>query len=172
MGSLPQPLSWHGVTTIVMGNCGVGFAPVEPGKQEFLIGLMEGVEDIPGETLAKGINWQWESFAQYLDALSAMRRAIDVGAQCRMGAVRAYVMGVRGAHNEPATEEDIARMAALVRDALRAGALGFQHLAYDRASRRRTANWCPAPTPLRMNFWASAALWVRSAMACLKWRPI
>ena len=120
-----SPSSWHGVTTIVMGNCGVGFAPVEPGKQEFLIGLMEGVEDIPGETLAKGINWQWESFAQYLDALAAMKRAIDVGAQVPHGAVRAYVMGERGAHNEPATEEDIARMAAVVRDALRAGALGF-----------------------------------------------
>jgi N-acyl-D-amino-acid deacylase len=120
-----SPSSWHGVTTIVMGNCGVGFAPVAPGKQEFLIGLMEGVEDIPGETLAKGINWQWESFAEYLDALSAMKRAIDVGAQIPHGAVRAYVMGERGAHNEPATEEDIARMAAVVRDALRAGAVGF-----------------------------------------------
>jgi N-acyl-D-amino-acid deacylase len=120
-----SPSSWHGVTTIVMGNCGVGFAPVEPGKQDFLIGLMEGVEDIPGETLANGINWQWESFGEYLDALAAMRRAIDVGAQVPHGAVRAYVMGERGAHNEPATEEDIARMAAVVRDALRAGAVGF-----------------------------------------------
>jgi len=120
-----SPSSWHGVTTIVMGNCGVGFAPVQPGKQEFLIGLMEGVEDIPGDALAKGINWQWESFAEYLDALSAMKRAIDVGAQVPHGAVRAYVMGERGAHNEAATEEDIARMAAVVREALRAGAVGF-----------------------------------------------
>lgn len=119
------PSSWHGVTTIVMGNCGVGFAPVEPGKQEFLIGLMEGVEDIPGETLAKGIPWNWESFAEYLDALAAMKRAIDVGAQVPHGAVRAYVMGERGAHNEAATQEDISRMAAIVRDALRAGAVGF-----------------------------------------------
>jgi N-acyl-D-aspartate/D-glutamate deacylase len=119
------PSSWHGVTTIVIGNCGVGFAPVQPGKQEFLIGLMEGVEDIPGETLSKGIKWQWESFPEYLDALSAMKRAIDVGAQVPHGAVRAYVMGERGAHNEPATEQDIARMAAVVRDALRAGAVGF-----------------------------------------------
>jgi N-acyl-D-amino-acid deacylase len=120
-----SPSSWHGVTTIVMGNCGVGFAPVEPGKEDFLIGLMEGVEDIPGETLAKGIDWRWESFAEYLDTLSAMKRAIDVGAQIPHGAVRAYVMGERGAHNEPATEEDIARMATVVRDALRAGAVGF-----------------------------------------------
>jgi len=119
------PSSWHGVTTIVIGNCGVGFAPVEKGKEDFLIGLMEGVEDIPGETLAKGIKWQWESFAEYLDALAGMKRAIDVGAQIPHGAVRAYVMGERGARNEAATEQDIARMAAIVRDALRAGALGF-----------------------------------------------
>ncbi len=120
-----SPSSWHGVTTVVMGNCGVGFAPVKPGEQEFLIGLMEGVEDIPGETLAKGMTWNWESFGQYLDALSAMKRAIDVGAQVPHGAVRAYVMGERGAHNEPATEEDIAQMANIVRDAMRAGAVGF-----------------------------------------------
>jgi N-acyl-D-amino-acid deacylase len=120
-----SPSSWHGVTTVVMGNCGVGFAPVKPGEQDFLIGLMEGVEDIPGETLAKGMTWNWESFGEYLDALSAMQRAIDVGAQVPHGAVRAYVMGERGAHNEPATEEDIARMAGIVRDAMRAGAVGF-----------------------------------------------
>jgi N-acyl-D-amino-acid deacylase len=118
------PSSWHGVTTIVMGNCGVGFAPVEPGKEDFLIGLMEGVEDIPGNALAAGIPWQWESFAQYLDALARMPRAIDVAAQIPHGAVRAYVMGERGAHNEESTPEDIARMAAIVRDALRAGAIG------------------------------------------------
>jgi N-acyl-D-amino-acid deacylase len=118
------PSSWHGVTTIVMGNCGVGFAPVEPGKEEFLIELMEGVEDIPGSALAAGIPWQWESFAQYLDALARMPRAIDVAAQIPHGAVRAYVMGERGAHNEESTPEDIARMTAIVRDALRTGAIG------------------------------------------------
>src|SRR5579885_1460779 len=120
-----SPSSWHGVTTVVMGNCGVGFAPVRPGEQQFLIELMEGVEDIPGETLAKGMSWNWHSFGDYLDALSSMKRAIDVGAQVAHGAVRAYVMGERGAHNEPATEEDIARMAAIVREAMRAGAVGF-----------------------------------------------
>jgi N-acyl-D-amino-acid deacylase len=119
------PSSWHGVTTIVMGNCGVGFAPVERGREDFLIGLMEGVEDIPGTALAEGIKWGWESFADYLDAVAAMPRAIDVGAQVPHGSVRVYVMGERGAHNEAATPDDIARMAAVVRDGLRAGALGF-----------------------------------------------
>ena len=120
-----SPSSWHGVTTIVMGNCGVGFAPVEKGKEEFLIGLMEGVEDIPGTALAEGIKWQWESFAEYLDALEKMKRVLDVGAQVPHGSVRAYVMGERGARNEEATPDDIAKMAAIVRDSLRAGALGF-----------------------------------------------
>ena len=119
------PSSWHGVTTIVMGNCGVGFAPVERGREDFLIGLMEGVEDIPGTALAEGIKWGWESFPDYMDAVAAMPRAIDVGAQVPHGSVRVYVMGERGAHNESATPADIARMAALVRDGLRAGALGF-----------------------------------------------
>jgi N-acyl-D-aspartate/D-glutamate deacylase len=119
------PSSWHGVTTLVMGNCGVGFAPVQRGKEDFLIGLMEGVEDIPGTALSEGIKWGWESFPQYLDAIDAMKRTVDVGAQMPHGAVRAYVMGERGAHNEEATPADIAKMAGLVRDALRAGALGF-----------------------------------------------
>jgi N-acyl-D-aspartate/D-glutamate deacylase len=118
------PPSWHGVTTIVMGNCGVEFAPVEPGKEEFLIQLMEGVEDIPGDASARGIPWSWESFSQYLDSLAGMRRAIDVAAQIPHGAVRAYVMGERGAHNEESTPDEIASMAAIVRDALRAGAIG------------------------------------------------
>jgi N-acyl-D-amino-acid deacylase len=119
------PSSWHGVTTLVMGNCGVGFAPVEPGKEEFLIGLMEGVEDIPGTALAEGIKWNWESFPEYMNAVEKMKRAVDVGVQVPHGSVRAYVMGERGAHNEAATPDDIAKMATVVRDGLRAGALGF-----------------------------------------------
>jgi N-acyl-D-aspartate/D-glutamate deacylase len=119
------PSGWNGVTTLVMGNCGVGFAPVRPGQQDFLIQLMEGVEDIPGTALAEGIRWEWETFPEYLDALERMPRALDVAAQVPHGAVRAYVMGERGAKNEKATPEEIAAMAALVRDALRAGALGF-----------------------------------------------
>ncbi len=119
------PSSWHGVTTVVMGNCGVGFAPVRPDRHAWLIGLMEGVEDIPGTALAEGIRWSWESFPEYLDALAAMPRVADVGAQVPHGAVRAYVMGERGAKNQPATADDIAAMATIVRDGLAAGALGF-----------------------------------------------
>ena len=119
------PSGWNGVTTAVMGNCGVGFAPVAPGQQEFLIQLMEGVEDIPGTALAEGIRWEWESFPEYIDALEKMPRAVDVGTQVPHGAVRAYVMGERGAKNGKATPEDIEQMAALVKEGLEAGALGF-----------------------------------------------
>ncbi len=119
-----EPSSGHGVTTVVMGNCGVGFAPVKPGKEEWLIQLMEGVEDIPGTALSEGIEWKWESFPEYLDALAERRTSIDFGAQIAHGAVRAYVMGERGARNEPATPEDIRRMRSLVREAIDAGALG------------------------------------------------
>jgi N-acyl-D-amino-acid deacylase len=119
------PSCWHGITTVVMGNCGVGFAPVQPGREEWLIQLMEGVEDIPGTALAEGIAWGWESFPEYLDALERMPRILDVGTQVPHGAVRAYVMGDRGSRNEPATPEDIKAMASIVLDGLRAGALGF-----------------------------------------------
>lgn len=119
------PSGWNGVTTLVMGNCGVGFAPVKPGEEDFLINLMEGVEDIPGTALHEGIDWCWESFPEYLDALEKMPRSVDVAAQVPHGAVRAYVMGKRGADNEKATEEDIAQMAAIVKESLQAGALGF-----------------------------------------------
>ena len=119
------PSSWHGVTTAVMGNCGVGFAPAAPDRHEWLIEMMEGVEDIPGAAMIEGIDWQWETFPEFLDALDARQYAIDIGTQVPHGAVRAYVMGERGAANEPATADDIAAMAAIVADGLRAGALGF-----------------------------------------------
>ncbi|HSL74851.1 MAG TPA: amidohydrolase family protein [Ilumatobacteraceae bacterium] len=119
------PSSWHGVTTVVMGNCGVGFAPAAPDRHEWLIELMEGVEDIPGSALAEGITWNWESFEEYLDALDARSYAIDLGAQVAHGPVRGYVMGDRGAANEAATPADIEAMSAIVERALRAGALGF-----------------------------------------------
>ena len=119
------PSSWHGVTTVVMGNCGVGFAPAAPDRQEWLVGLMEGVEDIPGSALTEGMTWNWESFPEYLDALEGLDRTVDVAAQVPHGAVRAYVMGDRGAANEEPTETEIARMSAIVEDGLRAGAVGF-----------------------------------------------
>ena len=119
------PTAWHGVTTLVMGNCGVGFAPVRPGQEEYLIQLMEGVEDIPGTALHEGIQWGWESFPEYLDALEARRFSMDVGTQVPHGAVRTYVMGERGAKNAPASPEDIAAQAAIVKEGVAAGALGF-----------------------------------------------
>jgi N-acyl-D-aspartate/D-glutamate deacylase len=122
---LLSPSSWNGVTTVVMGNCGVGFAPVAPGKEDFLIQLMEGVEDIPGTALAEGISWDWETFPEYLDAIERIPHAIDFGAQVPHGAVRAYVMGDRGAKNEKASAEEVAAMAAIVKEGLQAGALGF-----------------------------------------------
>jgi N-acyl-D-aspartate/D-glutamate deacylase len=117
------PSSWHGVTTVVMGNCGVGFAPVRPGGEAFLIELMEGVEDIPGTALHEGIAWEWESFPEYLDALAGTPRVLDIAAQVPHAAVRAYVMGERA--HEDATVEEIAAMADIVEESLRAGAVGF-----------------------------------------------
>ena len=120
------PSVWHGVTTVVMGNCGVGFAPVRPGSEEWLIGLMEGVEDIPGAALAEGIEWEWESFPEYLDAVERKPRTIDVAAQVPHGALRAYVMGERGAdHNNHPTPEEITEMARLAAEGVAAGAVGF-----------------------------------------------
>jgi len=122
---LLAPSSWHGVTTAVMGNCGVGFAPVRPDQRQFLIELMEGVEDIPGSALAEGIDWQWERFPEYLDALEKKPRAIDVGAQVPHGAVRAYVLGERCNTDYVPNADEIAQMASLVQEGVAAGALGF-----------------------------------------------
>jgi N-acyl-D-aspartate/D-glutamate deacylase len=120
------PSSWHGVTTAVMGNCGVGFAPVKPDRHEWLINLMEGVEDIPGAALHEGITWGWETFPEYLDAVARMPRVLDVGMQVPHAALRGYVMGDRGAnHAEVPTADEILRMGELVAEALDAGALGF-----------------------------------------------
>ncbi len=121
---LLTPSCWHGVTTVVMGNCGVGFAPAAPNRHEWLIGLMEGVEDIPGTALSAGMQWNWETFPEYLDYLDTLPKALDVGTQVPHGAVRAYVMGERGASNEPANPEDILEMKKLVREGIEAGALG------------------------------------------------
>ena len=119
------PSCWHGVTTAVFGNCGVGFAPVRPNERDYLISLMEAVEDIPGSALAEGIEWEWETFPEFMDAVGKRELGMDVAAQVPHGAVRTYVMGERGAENEPATPEDIERMAVIVREGMEAGALGF-----------------------------------------------
>ncbi|MCE9649520.1 MAG: amidohydrolase family protein [Parvibaculum sp.] len=122
---LLTPSCWHGVTTVVMGNCGVGFAPVRADKHDWLIELMEGVEDIPGSALAEGIKWGWETFPEYMDSLDKQTRVLDVATQVPHGSVRAYVMGERGARNEAATPEDVETMAKIVREGVEAGALGF-----------------------------------------------
>src|SRR5438132_1920516 len=119
------PSSWHGVTTILFGNCGVGFAPVRPHHRDALIDLMEGVEDIPGPVLAEGLKWDWESFPDFLDALERMPRTIDVAAQIPHHPLRVYVMGDRAIRREPATADDIAEMRRLTVEALNVGAFGF-----------------------------------------------
>ncbi|MDG1086700.1 MAG: amidohydrolase family protein, partial [Acidimicrobiales bacterium] len=116
------PSSWHGVTTVVMGNCGVGFAPVRPGKETELVELMESVEDIPGTALHEGIPWGWESFGEYLDAIDTPY-SVDIGTQVPHVAVRHYVMGERC--YDDATADDMVKMADITKDALVAGAMGF-----------------------------------------------
>jgi N-acyl-D-aspartate/D-glutamate deacylase len=120
-----QPSSWHGVTTVVMGNCGVGFAPCKPADHDRLIRLMEGVEDIPFPVLADGLPWNWESYPDYLDSLARRSFDVDIGSQLPHAAVRVYVMGQRGVDREPATETDINAIAAIAKRAMEAGAIGF-----------------------------------------------
>lgn len=120
-----SPSSQHGVSTVVMGHCGVGFAPVREQHRELMVRVMEGLEDIPGATLRAGLRWNWESFPDYLDVLAQMPRVLDIGTQVPHSALRVYAMGDRGARKEPAAAEDIERMGALLEESLRAGALGF-----------------------------------------------
>ena len=138
-----SPSSHHGVTTVVMGNCGVGFAPVRPTDHDLLIELMEGVEDIPGVALAEGLSWEWESFPDYLEYLSKRQFDMDVGAQLPHAALRVYVMGQRGADREPATAADVVEMRRLTEQAMRAGALGFTS---SRTLNHRTVRGEPTPT--------------------------
>jgi N-acyl-D-amino-acid deacylase len=137
---LLEPSTPHGVTTLVTGNCGVGFAPVRPDQHGELIELMEGVEDIPGTALWEGMTWGWESFPEYLDVLDDHRWSVDVGTQLAHGAVRSYVMGKRS--TEAATDDDVKEMAAIVRDAIEAGAFGFTT---SRTLAHRAMNGVPVP---------------------------
>lgn len=137
------PSSWHGVTTVVTGNCGVGFAPVLPTDHDRLVELMEGVEDIPGAALHEGLTWTWQSFPEFLDALDGRPYDVDVGVQLPHGALRLNVMGERGAAREPATPADVEAMASQARAAVEAGAIGFTT---SRTLNHRTSRGEPTPT--------------------------
>ena len=165
------PSSWHGVTTVVMGNCGVGFAPARPDRHDWLIGLMEGVEDIPGTALAEGIRWEWESFPEYLDALERMPRAIDVGdagaarrrARLRDGRARREERAGHGGRHRRAWRRSCARASRPARSASRRRARC--------STARSTASPCPAPSPRPTSCSASAARSASSGAACSSWRP-
>ncbi len=136
------PSSLHGVTTCVMGSCGVGFAPVRASDRQRIIELMEGVEDIPGAALAEGITWEWETFPQYMDAIDRLPHTIDFGVQVPHDVLRVYAMGERAVAGGPATDEDISRMRGMVREALQAGAIGFST---GRTDNHRTAQGNATP---------------------------
>ena len=137
------PSSWHGVTTAVMGNCGVGFAPCKPADRERLIELMEGVEDIPGAVMHEGLQWEWQSFSQYLDALDRRQRDIDICALLPHAAVRVFVMGDRAINLENANQADIAEMRQIASQAMQAGAFGFST---SRSLSHKTLRGDPTPT--------------------------
>ncbi len=137
------PSSAHGVTTVVMGNCGVGFAPCRKEDHDVLVDVMAGVEDIPGVVMTDGLPWTWETFPEYMDALEAGKRDIDVAAYLPHSPLRVYVMGQRGADREPATAEDLAKMRALAKEAIEIGALGF---ASSRLTIHKTESGSPIPS--------------------------
>lgn len=137
------PSSAHGVTTVVMGNCGVGFAPCRQSDHDVLVDVMAGVEDIPGVVMTDGLPWTWETFPEYMDALESGKRDIDVAAYLPHSPLRVYVMGQRGADREPATDEDLAKMRALAKEAIEVGALGF---ASSRLTIHKTESGSPIPS--------------------------
>jgi N-acyl-D-aspartate/D-glutamate deacylase len=167
------PSGWNGVTTAVMGNCGVGFAPAKADKHDWLINLMEGVEDIPGAALwPKALIGNGRAFPEYLEALDKLPRALDIATQIPHGAVRAYVMGQRGADNEAATPEDIAANGRrLSKTALKPARWAFRPRA-PCCICQKTANRCPALSPIRTSCWALPTACNAAAMACLKWPRI
>ena len=162
---LLAPSCWHGVTTVMFGNCGVGFAPVKKHHRGALMDLMEGVEEIPNPVLADGLTWEWESFPDFIDALERRPRAIDIAAQVAHLPLRVYVMGDRAIRREPATPDDIAEMRRLTIEALRCRRVRLHHLAHrfaqDAGRRAGAVARCRRPTSCS----ASARRWARSAPA-------
>jgi N-acyl-D-amino-acid deacylase len=139
---------WHGVTTVVLGNCGVTFAPVRPGQEKYLAGMMDSVEDIPADTIMAGVTWGWETYGDYLRALRQRRFGVNAGGMIGHAALRYYVMGDRGLAEAPATGDDIAGMTAVLAEAMDSGALGFS-----------TSRRCPAPSPGWTNWPRSPGCW-------------
>ena len=164
------PSSWHGVTTVVMGNCGVGFAPAHEDRHEWLIELMEGVEDIPGSAMTEGLTWGWRSFAEYMDVLASQPRIMDIGVQIAHGPLRAYVMGERGAANEPATAEDIALMTKHVEEAVVHGALGFS-TSRTPIHRSKSGELVPGTTAGHDELYAIAAAMSRAGGGVFQFAP-
>ncbi len=166
--SFLTPSCWHGVTTAVFGNCGVGFAPVRPGAKDYLINLMEGVEDIPGTVLAEGIAWSWESFPEYLQALEGRHYAMDIGAQLPHAALRFYAMGERGAdHQQQPNPRELDQMAALAEEALHAGALGIT-TSRTTKHRARDGSYTPSLTAAEPELFAIAAALRRAGKGVLE----
>ena len=163
-----SPSGWHGVTTVVMGNCGVGFAPARESDRAWLIQLMEGVEDIPGTALAEGMNWNWETFGEYLGEVERTDRVLDVASLVPHGALRAYVLG-EGRANDTATGEEIGEMAGLVRR----GRAGRRHRRRRRRGRSSTgprmASWRRAPTPRQKSSSPSAKRSARRGTGSSRW---